>query len=134
MRNIVGGQLRQGVVITPEDVERELVEIVEQLERGTVVMSEKVRALGDVSSEFEVQYAKALHRSKERSADMRKAGALLAVEDLFREKALLETQVRLIRDTQHDLRAQLEAVRSIGASVRSAIGLGGGDGSSQNRR
>jgi uncharacterized protein YicC (UPF0701 family) len=132
VKHVTGENLRNGVVLTPDDIERELVEIVEQLERGTVMLSEKVRQLEQVSTEYDVQYAKALWRSSERSADKRKAQALLTVEELFRERQLLETQVRLIRDTQHDLRAELEAVRSIGASVRAAAFMGGGDGSSQS--
>lgn len=129
MRWITGAALAQGVVITPAEVERELVEVVEQLERGSETIARLSRELGDVSTRYELDYARALHRSQERSADMRKAAALLAVEDTYRAKALLETQLRLARDLQHDLRAQLEAVRSIGASVRSALWGGGGDGS-----
>jgi hypothetical protein len=134
MRHISGEALRNGEVIAPTDVERELVHIVEQLEDGTAKLTEYSERLSQVSMDYEIQWARAMVRADGKSLDQRKAQVLLICEDLFRQKATLEGQVRLIRDCQHDLRAELEAVRSIGASVRSSMFEGGSPGSGSTSR
>lgn len=131
MRYISGARIAAGEVISPLDVERELVEINEQLEKGTEQLVKHSERLAQVTIDYELRSAQAMLRAKGKSIDQRKAEVLVAVEDLYREKVTLEAKVRLIRDCQHDLRAMLEAVRSMGASVRSAMwndgqGQGGG--------
>lgn len=131
MRYVNGAEVRGGAVILPTDVERELVDIVEQLEKGASMLAEVSAELADVAPKYELAFARALVKSSGKSAEVRRAQALLACEDLYWQKAKLEASQRLIRDTQHDLRAQLEAVRSIGASVRSALWQGGSSGPPQ---
>jgi hypothetical protein len=132
VRFISGQDLANGVILTPADVERELVYIVEQLENGTELLAAEVDKAADVALRLDLEQARALLKSKHTTVDRRKADVLEQTYDLHREKLLADTRVRMIRDSQHDLRAELEAVRSIGASVRSSMWEGQGTGGSSS--
>ncbi len=137
MKYISSDLLAQGVVLSPAEIERELVHIVEQIEANSAILVRESEQLADVSLKYDLAYAQAMVRAKGRSAEQRKAEVLMVVEELYREKTLCESRLRLCRDAQHDLRAELEAIRSIGASVRSSMweqsGTGGSQGGSTRR-
>lgn len=128
MRFINGQALRDGAVLSPMDVERELVEIVEQLEHGTATLTRLLEEQEQVDTDLELRTAQVMLRSGQKSEGMRKAEALDVLEDEVRQSRKLAQKVRLVRETQHNLRAELEAVRSIGASVRSSMWEGQGTG------
>lgn len=129
MRYIDGEAIRQGGILLPTDVERELVEIVEQLEKGAALVVREATRRADLSLRYDLAYARALLKA-DGAADVRKARAMLVCEELYSELALTDARLRMCRDSQHDLRAMLEAVRSIGASVRSSMWEGQGSGGS----
>lgn len=116
MRYIAAGQL-----ITPTDVEQELVTLVNALETGQGELAKLTRQVGDLETRYALDRARALIRSDGHNAAARDAEALLAVAPLFTELSSLRTQQRVLRDRLHDLRAAIDAVRSIGASVRSSM-------------
>jgi len=128
VRFINGQALRDGAVLSPMDVERELVEIVEQLEHGTATLTRLLEEQEQVDTDLELRTAQVMLRSGQKSEGMRKAEALDVLEDEVRQSRKLAQKVRLVRETQHNLRAELEAVRSIGASVRSSMWEGQGTG------
>jgi len=131
VRHISSANLAAGVVLTSDDVVRELAAVNDQIEAGIEKLTDYSERLTAVQIDYELRFAQTLLRSSAKSEALRRADALLTCQDLYREKATLEGQVRLIRDTQHDLRAMLSAVQSIGAGVRSTQwndgqGTGGG--------
>jgi len=128
LRYLSSANLQAGQVLTGAEVERELVEIVEQLEHGTATLTRLLEEQEQVDTDLELRTAQVMLRSGQKSEGLRKAEALDTLADEVRLSRKLAMQVRLVRDTQHNLRAELEAVRSVGASLRASMFDGGTTG------
>lgn len=109
---------------TPEDVEHELVAMVARLNSGARYEARITRELGDAEHAYELAYAQALLERNERSKELREAAAKIACREQWDRLAQLRTDYRTTRAGMHTLRAQLNAMQTVNASVRIASGGG----------
>jgi hypothetical protein len=93
-------------------VERELVVIIDRIERGAgwLTTQEEKRAAAKLA--YEIAFAKARYNSDGRSAEQRNDDALLQCLDLYEEWQQLELVCRTAREGLHNLRSMVHAVRS----------------------
>lgn len=119
---------------TPEDVEREIIDIVGRLNAGARFQAAREREAVQAALEFEIGYARALteaanerdHEGKvvNSSADQRKAVATLACQDLLVTHRRYEQVVRTTRESMHTLRSNLSGLQTINRSVSASAGSG----------
>lgn len=102
---------------TPEDVELKIVEILRQLENSELFLRQQLARLHQATHNHDFRYNLALAKSEQRAADQRKAEAWLATEKERHEMTEAEMLVRALRDSQHNLRAQLSGFQSVARSL-----------------
>lgn len=135
--------IAQGEIVTPTDVEQELIRLVERLEQASAFIRAKVLELAEVENAYVLARARALVEATARTVEQRNAQALLTVEEttknpewgggLVTRRTHLEAIVRASREGAHNIRSEIEAVRSLGASARSAMGNTLGQGGPNER-
>jgi hypothetical protein len=106
---------------TPEEVEREVVDTLDRIERGAGFLTTKEEQRGAAKLAYELAHARALIRSTARSAEGREAEAMLACEELYEQWQLLELTCRTAREGMHNLRAKLSGTQSVLRSVGEAL-------------
>ena len=102
---------------TPADVELKIVEILRQLENSELFLRQQLARLHAATHNHDFRYNLALAKSDQRAADQRKAEAWLATEQQRREMTEADMLVRALRDSQHNLRAQLSGFQSVARSL-----------------
>lgn len=102
---------------TPADVELKIVEILRQLENSELFLRQQLARLHQATHNLDFRYNLALAKSDQRAADQRKAEAWLATEKERHEATAAEMLVRALRDSQHNLRAQLSGFQSVARSL-----------------
>lgn len=102
---------------TPADVELKIVEILRQLENSELFLRQQLARLHQATHNLDFRYNLALAQSDQRAADQRKAEAWLATEKERHEATAAEMLVRALRDSQHNLRAQLSGFQSVARSL-----------------
>lgn len=108
----------------PEDVEHEMVAMVARLNSGARYEARITRELGEAEHAYDLAYAVALLESEKRSKELREADARVRCREQWDRLAQLRTDYKVTRAGMHTLRAQLNAMQSVGASVRVASGSG----------
>lgn len=87
-----------------------------------------------VSLRYELEYAAVVASSEHRSEDRRKAQATVAMTkvrmedspvDLATRKAVLEMQIKALREAGHNVRAAINACQTLSSNLRTEAGLGG---------
>jgi hypothetical protein len=112
------------VPYTPENVEHEIIDMVARLNSGARFQAGKERELQQAEVAFELSYARKLLEAPGRSQDMRKAWAVLQVEEEWTRVQVLRQVVRTTREGMHTLRAQLSGLQTVNRSVGAAAGTG----------
>lgn len=102
---------------TPADVELKIVEILRQLENSELFLRQQLARLHAATHNHDYRYNLALHQSEKKAQDQRKAEAWLATERERREMTEADMLVRALRDSQHNLRAQLSGFQSVSRSL-----------------
>jgi hypothetical protein len=110
-------------MLTPDQIAAELQRLASHLERRTEELSEFLTAAAEAESSYRAERARALLTSDGRTAEIRNAQADHAVAHLLHERLITAATADACRESIRSTRAQLDAVRSIGASVRSAMEL-----------
>lgn len=105
---------------TPEEVEREIVDTLDRIERGAGFLTTKEEQRGAAKLEYELAYARALLRATGRSQEQRDAEAMIACEEQYERWQLLELTCRTAREGMHNLRAKLSGTQSVLRSVGDA--------------
>jgi hypothetical protein len=107
---------------TPDQIERELVVIIDRIERGAgwLTTQEERRAAAKLA--YEIAYAKARYNSDGRSAEQRNDDALLQCLDLYEEWQGLELVCRTAREGLHNLRSMQSGLQSVARSIGTALG------------
>lgn len=113
---------KTGELLDMNTINLRLVRLLDELEESGRELGGKVQELGLVTFTFDCTY------------DRRKAEAMKACADLewrngesvARAKARLEVQVRALRDAQHNVRAVLSGIQTLGSNLRSEMSMGGG--------
>lgn len=107
-------------VLTPDDCETELKNLLNRLDDGTLFLRAHLQRLEDVETNFALARAGALAASTQKNMQLREAEALLACEDLFR---LVRAETVIVKSTEkqlHNIRTFIDTWRSINTSVRAA--------------
>jgi hypothetical protein len=107
--------------IPQTDIESELVRLCRLLEEHTDRM---VKAAGDAAfydAEFDIEFALALGRQHTGTVDDKKAKATIEVADLLRKKKRSAAVLTALREAGHNVRAELDALRSVNANHRSQL-------------
>jgi len=102
---------------TPADVEIKIVEIMRQMENSEVFLRQQLARLHQAQHNLDFRYNLAIAKSDARSADQRKAEAWIATERERFEATQADMLVRALRDSQHNLRAQLSGFQSVARSL-----------------
>lgn len=114
------------VVYTPADVELKIVEILGQLEKSEIFLRQQLARLHAATHNHTMRYNLAIAKSTARSADQRKAEAVISCEHEAYEMTEADMLVKALRDSQHNLRSQLSGfqtvARSIGVSMGNTLG------------
>jgi hypothetical protein len=111
---------------TPDEVERELVVVLDRIERGAGYLTTQEEKRGVAKLAYEIAFAKARYNSDGRSAEQRNDDALLQCLDLYEEWQQLELVCRTAREGMHNLRSILSGLQSVARSIGVALGGGGG--------
>lgn len=111
---------------TPEEVEREIVDTLDRIERGAGFLTTKEEQRGAAKLAYDLAHARALLRSTARSAEGREAEAIIACQEEYEQWQLLELTCRTAREGMHNLRAKLSGTQSVLRSVGDALRGGGG--------
>jgi len=106
---------------TPDEVERELVDTVDRLERGASWLTTKEEERAAAKLAYELAHARAIFTSKGRSAEQREAEALLATRREYEDWQLLELSCRTAREGLHNLRSKGSYLQTISRSVGDAL-------------
>jgi hypothetical protein len=111
---------------TPDEVERELVVIIDRIERGAgwLTTQEEKRAAAKLG--YELAFARARYNSDGRSSEQRNDDALLQCRDLYEEWQQLELVCRTAREGLHNLRSMLVGLMAVAKSIGAALSGGGG--------
>jgi hypothetical protein len=131
MREATAGGLRHVTVpqpgdtgrpYTPDEIERELVTIIDRIERGAgwLTTQEEKRAAAKLA--YEIAFAKARYRSDGRSSEQRNDDALLQCLDLYEEWQQLELVCRTAREGLHNLRSMQSGLQTVARSIGTALG------------
>jgi hypothetical protein len=131
MREATAGGLRHVTVpqpgdtgrpYTPDQIERELIVIIDRIERGAgwLTTQEEKRAAAKLA--YELAYASARWRSDARSAEQRADDALLQCRELYEEWQQLELVCRTAREGLHNLRSMQSGLQTVARSIGTALG------------
>lgn len=106
--------------ITQVRVEREITRLSRRLEEFTDEIAERATASAQADVAYRREHAKAF-LTAEGPMDVRKATADLAVTVLYGERRAAEALLLSAQEACRNLRAQLDALRSINANVRHQV-------------
>lgn len=113
---------------TPEEVELEIVDTLDRIERGAGWLTTREEERGAAKMAYELSYAKALLTAPGRSEKLREAAALVECSARYEEWQVLELTCRTAREGMHNLRSKLSGLQSVLRSVSVALSAGGGSG------
>jgi hypothetical protein len=111
---------------TPEEVERELVDTLDRIERGAGFLTTKEEERSAAKLEYELAHARALLGATGRSVEMREAQAMIDCREQYERWQLLELTCRTAREGMHNLRSKLSGLQTVSRSVNDALRGGGG--------
>lgn len=111
---------------TPEEVELELVDTLDRIERGAGWLTTKEEQRSAAKLRYELEFARARFTSERRTVGEREDEALLACRDTYEEWQLLEMQCRTAKEGLHNLRTKANVLQSVLSSIREALRGGGG--------
>ena len=112
--------------ITPEQIEKRLVELVKQVDEAQEQLSIAEREYYVAKTEFEIASAKSrlvLSSQGVKTIQEREDRALVINEELAMRVAIAEAKVKAARGNSQRVREQVDIARSIGTSVRAAMDL-----------
>jgi hypothetical protein len=112
---------------TPEEVELEIADTLDRIERGAGWLTTKEEERGAAKMEYQIAYARALLNATGKSEKIREAAALLACRELYERWQVLELTCRTAAEGMHNLRSKLSGCQSVLRSASAALSGGGGD-------
>jgi hypothetical protein len=107
---------------TPDQIERELVVIIDRIERGAGWLTSREEERAAAKLQYELAYAKARFNSDARSSEQRSDDALLQCRDLYEEWQQLELVCRTAREGLHNLRSMPSGLQTVARSIGTALG------------
>lgn len=111
---------------TPDEVEREMVVVMDRIERGAGYLTTQEEKRAAAKLQYEIAFARARYNSDGRSAEQRNDDALLQCLELYEEWQQLELVCRTAKEGLHNLRSMLVGLMAVAKSIGAALGGGGG--------
>jgi len=111
---------------TPDEVERELVTIIDRIERGAAWLTSEEEKRAAAKLAYELAFAKARFRSDGKSAEQRNDDALLQCRELYEEWQMRDLTCRTAREGLHNLRSMQSGLQTVARSIGTALSAGGG--------
>ena len=105
------------------DVERELHRLSQELTRVTLAIGNAATRAAQADVDYKRMYARAwvAKRGHKGTVAEKEAEIHGEVEDEYERKTLREAEYRVFQEKARNLRAQLDALRTIAANVRSVV-------------
>ena len=107
--------------LTPTDIERDLLRLCAHLEARTSDLAELLMASAEAEHAHKVERARSLLIADGKTAEIRGAQADHATEHLLHARLTATAEADACREAIRSTRAQIDAVRSMGTSLRSAM-------------
>lgn len=107
---------------TPDQIEREIVDTLDRIERGAGWLTTQEEKRGAAKLQYELAFARARFASNGRSSEQRNDEAMLECRELYSEWQLLELTCRTAREGMHNLRSKLSGLQSVARSIGVALG------------
>lgn len=114
-----------GEVLNPVEIEQRIAECANRIARGVMVVSERHQEFLDAEREYDRAFALA-YVQYDGPAHMRRYDAELSTGKERAARDVADVAHQAAKRQWQALQAELEALRSIGASVRQAYATGGG--------
>ncbi len=111
---------------TPEEVELELADTLDRIERGAGFWTTKEEQRSAAKLAYELAFARARFTSTAKTVGEREDDALIRCADLYEEWQLLELVCRTAKEGLHNLRSKQSGLQSILRSASEAMRGGGG--------
>lgn len=112
------------MTLSPVTVESEIRRLIDAAESVTTEVAVRSEDAARCDHAYKVAHARALLKADGRSEAIRLANALLVVESEHLERKLADAKLLAAQEAGRMIRAQLDALRSVNANLRSASGLG----------
>jgi hypothetical protein len=110
-------------MLTPDQIANELQRLASHLENRTEEFGGLLTAAAEAEASYRSERARALLTADGKTAEIRNAQADHSVEHLLHERLITAAVADACRESIRSTRSQLDAVRSMSASVRSAMEL-----------
>lgn len=108
----------------PVDIERQIQDVRERIDRGAAIINERLKVYQAARLTYDVAFATAFAEHRGPQSEKRQKAVLATVDEAkVRDEAFAALQYA--KDRSSDLRAELRALQSIGASVRASFGAAG---------
>lgn len=111
---------------TAEEVELELVDTLDRIERGAGWLTTKEEERSAAKIRYELDFARARFTSHAKTVAEREDDATIRCAQAYEEWQLLELQTRTAKEGLHNLRSKAVALMSIMKSINVAMSGGGG--------
>ena len=108
-------------MLTQGSVEAELERLIEAADVVAHDVADRAEEAARAEHAYKIGYARALLRS-EGTVAIREAQSLLMVEQEHLERKIADAKLLAAQETARTIRAQLDALRSVNATVRHAVG------------
>lgn len=111
------------MTVTPQQIEKALLELASRIEHGQVVVAQCDQRFTEAQRDYDYAMAHALLRAEGPNAEARKAVAVLACRE---ERIALDVAGLALRDAQGRLRAlrdKADLYRSVSSSVKASLVL-----------
>ena len=123
-----------GEVLDMAAVNSRLIRLADALEQTQPEMERLLREHQEVSLRYELEWAASVAGSGQKSEDRRRAEATVHLSrvvlpgssvDLATRRAVLEMQIKAMREASHNIRAEMSALQTVAANLRAETTIGG---------
>lgn len=108
-------------MLTQASVEQEMTRLIEAADEVAHDVARHAEVAARAEHVYKLAHAKALLRS-DGAVALREAQALLACEQEHLDRKLADARLLAAQETARTIRSQLDALRSVNATVRHAVG------------
>lgn len=107
--------------INPVLCEQEILRLVRLLETATGISAKRARASAEADVAFRGAWARAIGLAEGKTVDLREADATLATLDEYSSKRTAEATLWASTEAGRNIRAQLDALRSVQVNLRASV-------------
>lgn len=109
--------------VTPVAVENEIMRLCARLDALTEELATKARAAGLTDARYKAEHAKEFLAARGKTVAEREVMATVGTITENEARKIAEAELLAVQEAGRNIRAQLDALRSVNANVRNAVGL-----------